>query len=180
MILARRVLLAVVASACGADTGASDGSSGSTTATTTGSEASTDVGSETTGVDATDATDATDGATEMTAGELDAYAPCPNGDECALCVQTEQGSICGPSCPEYGPGPALGRCPDASFLSQTICPYDHDLDVPALCLITCGDGQACPDPEMICVDCPAPYADACLALWGINDVGPMLCVWPGE
>lgn len=139
---------------CGPEKGGETDGGGSATGPTTGSQPSADMG---------------DGLGE--------HGPCPQGDECELCVRAPEGSVCGPPCFEYGPGPAPGRCPPSPVQGQSICPWDHD--TPAVCLILCDVDAHCPDPGMRCVDCPEPFSLACHSLWGWTGTGPRLCVWPG-
>lgn len=158
---------AVVALACGP--GVPGGSEGA-------SATSEMMGSETSGGGSTSGTQ-TSAVTSGTSDDgLSEHGPCPNGDECSLCVQSEGASICGPECYELGPGPAPGRCPPSPVQQQSICPWESD--VPGVCLIMCGVAADCPDPGMVCVVCPEPYKQACDTLWGFAGVGPNICAWP--
>jgi len=109
---------------------------------------------------------------------LGEYGPCPQGNECERCVQTEDGSICGPRCHEYGPGWAPGRCPETAVQRSTLCPLDHAQNTGDVCLIRCGDAAPCPDPKMLCVACPEPFVFACASFADWPDGGPGMCIWP--
>lgn len=157
--------------ACGPNVPAGTDSEGASTAsTTTGTttETTTPTGSTTTGSGGPEVADLGDGLSE--------HGPCPRGDECEHCVQTPDGSVCGPQCLEYGPGFAPGRCPPSAVQGQSICPLDDD--TPGVCLLMCDVDADCPDPGMRCVACPEPFASACTNLWAFSELGPRMCVWP--
>lgn len=170
--------------ACNPGPGGTD-SAGGTGSTSTSSGGSSSSGA-TAGQTSTSGPASTSGPTttagEATGGEtggdgLDEYQPCPGGDECDLCVQTDEGSVCGPACAEYGPGTAFRRCPMSAVQWQSICPWDRD--TPNVCLLMCGVDADCPADAMICVDCPEPYVHACNYLWVFaGELGPRMCVWP--
>lgn len=124
----------------------------------------------------TGAAEASDGSGTGQDDGLAEHGPCPTGNECALCVQAEGASVCGPECYEYGPGTAPGRCPKSAIQEQSICPSAKD--VPNVCLIMCEATADCPDPGMVCVACPAPFMTACEALWVFSETGPNICAWP--
>ncbi|PCC68254.1 hypothetical protein SAMN02745121_05178 [Nannocystis exedens] len=161
-----RVVALVMALGCGpkgsSETDSGSGGSGSTTAA---SEAT----GPTTGSAPEPLADMGDGLAE--------HGPCPRGDECELCLQTPDGSVCGPPCDEFGPGPAPGRCPLSPVQSQSICPVLEE--GPWMCVILCGEDAHCPDPGMRCVDCPEAFALGCKSLSGFAGTGPQMCVWPG-
>ncbi|MBL9101395.1 MAG: hypothetical protein JNL82_10590 [Myxococcales bacterium] len=177
---ADRLLVLVLLVACGDSIGMS--TSGSITETT---NTTVDVPT-TNGLDEseTSSTSSTgDGSSSETsmgpmADPLTDYMPCIDG-MCALggvCVQIEGASICGPSCPEYGPGFAAGRCPEP-LAGVALCPW---IDVPAPCILGCATAADCPAEGMVCLPCEPPYADACGALnpfLGFEGSASM-CAWP--
>ena len=185
----RRLFLRLLGllAACGpASSGETEG--GATAETAAGQTAATMAGSVPTTSTSTDAVTSTSATTDASTtlatttavdpGDdgLADYGPCPKGDECDRCVQSEGASICGPQCLEYGPGWATERCPNSPFQLQTICPLTDE--VPGVCLITCGEVSDCPDPGMLCVTCPEPFKSACDGLWGSAEKGPNICAWP--
>jgi hypothetical protein len=166
------ILVAVgCALACGPGTpGGSDGAGGTSGVMESG-EAATGAGSSSSGDDPTTA----GGSTGAAEDPLAEHMPCPNGDECSTCVQSEGASICGPECYEYGPG--FARCQESAFKDQMACPWGVD-DKAGVCLILCGDASHCPDPGMVCVACPEHYKMACDAFWMVAETGPNICAWP--
>lgn len=106
---------------------------------------------------------------------LGEHGPCPNGDECSHCVHSEGASVCGAECYELGPG--FARCPESAVQLQSICVW-ADNSAPPRCLIMCAQASDCPDPGMVCVGCPAPFAQECEVLWGATEKGPNICAWP--
>jgi hypothetical protein len=172
------VVLVLFAPACAAvvlGEGSTSDTAGDTAseATTAGETTTADTS---TGDTATPTTGAAASSTGPVGDGLAEHGPCPNGDECAGCVQAEGTSVCGPVCDEYGPGFA-GRCPESDIQGQSICPASDT--APGVCLIMCGTAEHCPDPGMVCVTCPAPYTSACAALWVYSEKGPKICAWPG-
>lgn len=162
--------------ACGPGGPNGSDSAGGTSGENESGEAATGAGSS--GVDGptTGGTTAV-GSTGPAEDPLAEHMPCPNGDECSTCVQSEGASICGPECYEYGPG--FARCQESAFRDQMACPWGVD-DKPGVCLILCGDASHCPDPGMVCVACPEHYKQACDAFWMVAETGPNICAWPAE
>lgn len=174
------VLATALMFACGPD--APVGTEGGSTTSSPTSEAITTPTTGTSSSSSSSSSSST-GTSTTTAGSddgLEQYGPCTGDDDCfdGLCIQSEGAAICGPQCPEYGPGPAAGRCPEGAVQSQTICSWTDQ--VPGACLIMCEDAAGCPDPGMVCVTCPEPFLSACENLWYFTiGKGPNICAWPG-
>lgn len=173
----RQARVLVLLAACGDATGTSAGGMSTDTTGTTAFVPTTN------GLDSSDTSAVTSNTTAIPdlppKDPLVEYVPCPDGT-CptgGVCVQLGGASICGPSCPEYGPGSAAGRCPNPEVLS-TICPYNF-MD-PAPCILGCATAADCPDEGMVCLPCEPPYADACASL--NNFIGfegsASMCAWP--
>ena len=183
--LGRGALLASLAvSSCGCGPDIPGGSEGATTGETV-TESSTTTGTPTTTASTTTATTtATITTTTMAGGStsgtstgdgLTEHGPCPNGNECEACAQSEGASVCGPLCYELGPG--FVRCPESPVQEQSICVWGADY-TNTMCLIMCGEDSHCPDPGMVCVACPEQYKGDCDNLWVFTEKGRDICAWP--
>lgn len=107
------------------------------------------------------------------------FSRCDDAEREPQCIGTDETCICGPGCLEYGPAGVSGRCPLGEFAA--LCPGGSD--APYVCIIPCTDDTDCPDPDMVCRPCPAPFEQACLHLGtfyesaGLNS-GLSMCTWP--
>ena len=150
---------------------ACSGSDGESTEATTAPGPSTTEG---------EATSGTEGSTSATTGPPPTYCgdyggPCENDEGAENCVHSEGASYCGHrECFEYGPGGAPGRCNGTPHELQSICPWEKDT-VPDVCIVTCNADSDCPEEGMVCVQCPAPFTDACQ---GLGVAGSNMCAWP--
>lgn len=171
----RRCLIAVVlVASCGPDEPAAD-----TTATSGGPDPGGATSVPTSSATTTGAGGSSGGSSTGSPGTdpgssdgVETHGPCPNGDECELCVTAVGASVCGPACDEYGPG--FVRCPPSAVQDRSICA--DGADAALRCLIMCSEDSPCPDPAMICVPCPEPFVTACTALSPIT--GQDICAWP--